>query len=290
MKIFKKLTMALVAVSLVATASVAYAAPKQKVSGKVVVNGSSALLPLTLQAAKEFKKKYPKVSIPASSTSSINGPQSVKKGIAQIGACDWDASKDAPDFPAFEGLDAHPVAVIPFAVIVNKNVKVDNLSKDDLVKIFTGKITNWKEVGGEDADIVVVNRNFGSGTRVNFQAKALGGVKTVKKDKNYVEAGNSGTMHTTVGNTPNAIGYVDFAYLKSNPNIKAISYNSVAPTIDNVLNGTYPIWGIGYYMTKGTLSAATKAFIDYVQSKGFQEGYLKKLKFIPITAIKDLKK
>lgn len=266
---------------------VSYADSKKELSGKVVVAGSSALLPLTQQAAKEFKKKYPKVSIPASSAGSITGPQSVVKGAAQIGACDWDATEDVPGFKAFEGLVSHPVAVIPFATIVHKDVKVDNLTEEQLTKIFTGKITNWKEVGGDDAKIVVINRSFGSGTRVNYELKALGG-NAIKKsdDKNtYKEVGKSGEMLTSVSTTPNSIGYVDLVYV--NKDVKAIKYNGIEATTDNVINGKYPIWGVGYYLTKGEPTGATKAFIEYVQSKEFQQGSVKKLKFIPVDAMKD---
>lgn len=191
---------------------------------------------------------------------------------------------DVPGFKAFDGQVANKVAVIPFATIVNKNVKVNNLTTEQLKGIYSGKITNWKEVGGDNADIVVITRAFGSGTRVNYQAKALGGGDIVKKDKNYKEVGSSGDMKTAVATTPNAIGYIDLVYVNSD--VKAVSFNGVAPTTDNVINGTYKIWAYGYYMTKGQPTGATKAFIEYVQSAKFQQGSLKKLKFIPISAMR----
>ena len=264
--------------------TVSATAASSKLKGKVVVAGSSALLPLTLQAAKEFKKKHPKVSIPASGAGSITGPQSVDKGIADIGACDWDASVDVPGFKAFNGQVAHKVAVIPFATVVNKNVTVDNLTKEQLQGIFSGKITNWEEVGGKDADIIVVNRAFGSGTRVNYQAKALGGKDFMNKGDNYKEVKSSGDMATAVQKTPNAIGYIDLVYVKGD--MKAVSFEGVEATTDNVINGTYPIWGYGYYMTKGEPTGATKKFIEFVQSKEFQQGAVKKMKFIPLSEMK----
>jgi phosphate transport system substrate-binding protein len=252
-------------------------------SGKIVITGSSALLPLTNQASKEFKKSNPGTMVSASASSSIAGPQSASKGTAQIGACDWDATKAVPGFKAFSGLVAHKVAVIPFATVVNKNVNVSNLSGAQLRGIFTGKITNWKEVGGQNAPIVVINRKFGSGTRVNYQLKALGGAD-FEKTANYKEAGSSGEMKTAVQTTPNAIGYIDLVYVSGD--MKALSYNGVLATVDNVIKGKYPVWGTGYYLTKGAAKGAVGEFIKYVQSAKFQQGSLKKMKFIPISSMK----
>ena len=163
-------------------------------------------------------------------------------------------------------------------------MKVDGLTTEQLQGIFSGKIKNWKEVGGQDADIVVVNRAFGSGTRVNFQMKALDGEEFMTKGDNYKEVKSSGDMKTAIETTPNAIGYMDLVYVTNK--MKALEIDGVEPTEANVINGKYDVWGYGYYMTKEKPSEATKAFIEYVQSKKFQNGSLKKLKFIPISAMK----
>lgn len=284
-KFGKKATALVLAATMIAGLAVTgYAATPLK--GKIVIAGSSALLPLTQQAAKEFRKSNPSVTIAASASSSIAGPQSVMKGSAQIGACDWDATKDVPGFTAFKELKAYPVAVIPFATVVNKNVTVKNLTSKQLQDIFAGKITNWKEVGGSDADIVVINRKFGSGTRVNYQMKALGGAEFMKPgaSKNYKEVGSSGEMKTAVQTTPNAIGYIDLVYVSGD--MKAVAFEGVEATTDNVINGKYKVFGTGYYLTKGEATGAVKAYIDYVQSAKFQSGSLKKMKFIPIGAVK----
>lgn len=283
MKWYKKLAAAAMAAALITT-TISAADAASSLKGKIVINGSSALLPLTLQAANEFKKLNPKVKISASAAGSITGPQSVRKGIADIGAVDWDASQDVPGFKKFDGQVAHKVAIIPFAAVVNKDVKVDNLTTKQLQDIFSGKVTNWKDVGGDDANIIVVNRAFGSGTRVNFQMKALNGTEFISKGSNYKEVKSSGDMKTAVETTPNAIGYIDLVYVTDK--MKAVKINNVAPTENNVVNGTYKVWGYGYYMTKGKPEGAVKAFIEYIQSAKFQNGSLKKLKFIPISAIK----
>ncbi|WP_419889700.1 phosphate ABC transporter substrate-binding protein [Paenibacillus xylanexedens] len=285
-KWIKPFTAMLMAVSLIGGlgGATTASAAKSTEKGKIVINGSSALLPLTLQAASEFKKDNPKVKISASAAGSITGPQSVRKGIADIGAVDWDASKDVPGFKKFDGMVANPVAVTVFTAVVNTNVGVSSLTTKQLQDIFSGKVTNWKDVGGSNANIVVVNRKFGSGTRVNFQQKALDGKDFMSKGDNYKEVGSSGDMKTTIETTPNAIGYIDLPYVTSK--MKAVSINGVAPTEKNVLNKTYKVWGIGYYMTKGQPTGATKAFIEYIQSSKFQNGSLKKLKFIPLAAVK----
>ncbi|GGG75811.1 phosphate ABC transporter substrate-binding protein [Paenibacillus radicis (ex Gao et al. 2016)] len=283
MKWFKQITIAAL-IAVIGFSSVHVADAASKLSGKIVINGSSALLPLTLQAANEFKKANPKVKISASAAGSITGPQAVRKGIADIGAVDWDATKDVPGFKKFDGQVAHKVAVIPFATVVNKNVGVSNLTTKDLQGIFSGKIKNWKDVGGKDAEIIVVNRTFGSGTRVNFQDKALAGEDFMTKGDNYKEVKTSGDMKTAIETTPNAIGYMDLAYVTDK--MSALSVNGVAPTEANVINGKYKVWGYGYYMTKGQPTGAVKEFIAYVQSAKFQNGSLKKLKFIPISAMK----
>ncbi|GIO15079.1 phosphate-binding protein [Cohnella xylanilytica] len=282
-KWIKSVSAIALAVSLMAGVTSA-ASAASTLKGKIVINGSSALLPLTLQAASEFKKQNPKVKISASAAGSITGPQSVRKGIADIGAVDWDASKDVPGFKKFDGQVANPVAVTVFAAVANKNVKVDSLTTKQLQDIFSGKVTNWKDVGGDDAEIVVVNRKFGSGTRVNFQMKALEGKEFMSKGDNYKEVGSSGDMKTTIETTPNSIGYIDLPYVTDK--MKAMKINNVAPTEKNVLNGSYKVWGIGYFMTKGEPTGATKAFIEYIQSSKFQNGSLKKLKFIPLSAVK----
>ncbi|MCQ6559843.1 phosphate ABC transporter substrate-binding protein [Paenibacillus mendelii] len=283
-KWFKHTLLTVLAVA-VAFGSVSAASAASKLNGKIVINGSSALLPLTLQAANEFKKKNPKVKISASAAGSVTGPQSVRKGIADIGACDWDASLDVPGFKAFDGQVANKVAVIPFAAVVNKGVKATNLTTKQLQGIFSGKIKNWKEVGGDDAEIVVVNRAFGSGTRVNFQMKALDGTNFMSKGDNYKEVKSSGDMKTAIETTPNAIGYIDLVYVTDK--MRALNINSYAPTEANIISGKYTVWAYGYYMTKGKPTGAVKAFIEYVQSKEFQNGSLKKLKFIPISAMKN---
>lgn len=275
--------MALVASVGLLVGSLSQTADAATLTGKVVVAGSTALLPLTQQAANDFKQINPKVKISVSGSSSIAGPQSVLNGSATIGACDWDATKAVKGFKAFSGLVANKVSVTVFATIVNKSNTVSNLTTAQLQGIFSGKITNWKQVGGKDAPIVVVNRKNGSGTRVNFQIKALHNIDFMTSG-NYKEVGKSGDMATAVGTDPNAIGFIDLPYVKGD--IKAVKLNGVSPTTANVLNHKYSVWAYGYLLTKGKPTGANAAYIKYIQSSKFQNGVVAKLKFIPISSMK----
>lgn len=282
MKFFKSIS--LLTLALVVLVGFSFGSTASAASNQVVVAGSTALLPLTQQAAKEFKEVNSKVKVTVSGSSSIAGPQSVLNGSATIGAIDWDPTKAVPGFKAFSGLTAHKIAVIPFATIVHKSNPVQNLTTAQLQGIFSGKITNWKEVGGADAAIVVVNRKHGSGTRVNYQMKALNNADFMTKGSNYKEVGKSGEMTSAVESNQNAIGYVDLAYVKGN--LKALQYNGVAATTDNVIKGKYGVWSYGYLVTKGEPKGADAEFIKYMQSSKFQNGSLVKLKFIPISKMK----
>lgn len=284
MKLAKRITATALAVA--ATTGIIFGGISHQTkaaSSDIVVAGSTALLPLTQQAKAEYQKAHKAVSISVSGSSSIDGPESVMKGTATIGACDWDATIAQGGFKAYKQLKAYKVAVTPFATIVNKSNPVKDLSTKQLQDIFSGKITNWKQVGGKNAKIVVVNRKFGSGTRVNFQAKALKGAKFMSKG-NYKEVGKSGEMVASIQSNPNAIGYVDLAYVDKT--VKALQYNHVSPSAANVASGKYPVWGYGYLLTKGAAKGENLKFIQYMQSSKFQNGSLKKLDFIPYKNVK----
>ncbi|MGL4523394.1 MAG: phosphate ABC transporter substrate-binding protein [Bacilli bacterium] len=261
----------------VTVGSLSFAGQEVKVGAaeKIVVTGSSALLPLVKVAEKDFKKINRTVQISVSGTSSINGPQSVERGVATIGACDWDASVAKMGFKGFTSLDSTAVARIPFAVVVNSSNDVKNLSSKQIEDIFTGKITNWKQVGGDDKAIKVVDRAKGSGTRVNFQEIIL----DKNEIKGDVSTASSGIMKSSVESDAGAIGYMDLAYVSGKS--KAVSIDGVQATMDNAKSGKYKFVGKGYFLTKKDVSKANKDFIKYITSPKFQ-AKLKALKFLPV--------
>ncbi|MCD1258937.1 phosphate ABC transporter substrate-binding protein [Paenibacillus athensensis] len=252
-------------------------AAKTDLSGTVTASGSSALLPLVKQAATEFMEKNPKVTINVTAGGSGTGIKNVADGTSDIGNSDVEPAAEYKD----KGLVDHVVAIAPFALIVNKDVNIDNLTTAQAADIFAGKITNWKDVGGQDAKITIVHRPDSSGSRKLVQQIILGG-KDFTKDGITQE--NSGAMKTAVAQTSGSIGYVDVPYVDDT--LKALKVDGVAYSEDNIKNSTYKLFGIEHMYTKGEAKDPAKAFIEYIQSKEFQGKQVRDLKFLPADLLK----
>ncbi|UKS24211.1 phosphate ABC transporter substrate-binding protein [Paenibacillus sp. HWE-109] len=252
-------------------------APKTELSGTVTASGSSALLPLVKQAATEFMEKNPKVTINVTAGGSGTGIKNVADGTSDIGNSDVEPAAEYKD----KGLVDHQVAIAPFALIVNKDVKVDNVTKAQAADIYMGKITNWKEVGGNDAKIVLVHRPDSSGSRTLVKQIILDG-KEFTKDGITQE--NSGAMKTAVVGQSSSIGYVDTPYIDDT--VKALKIDGVAFSEENIKNGTYKLFGVEHMYTKGEAKDPAKAFIAYISSKEFQGKQVRDLKFLPADLLK----
>lgn len=252
--------------------------PEQvELSGTVTASGSSALLPLVKQAATEFMDKHPKVTINVTAGGSGTGLKNVADGTSDIGNSDVEAGEEYAD----KGLVDHVVAIAPFTLIVNNDVTIDNLSKEDAAKIFKGEITNWKEVGGEDKKITVVHRPDSSGSRKLVKQIVLDGAEFTKDG---VTQDSSGAMKTTVSQTSGSIGYIDTPYLDDS--LKAIKIDGVAFSKEAIKDGSYKLYGVEHMYTKGEPTGAVKAFIDYILSQEFQENRVEELKFLPASFLK----
>lgn len=245
----------------------------------ITAAGSTALQPLAQAAAKDFMAKNNGVQVNISGGGSFTGLNNVASGSVDIGNSDVTVDS-APDLKD-KGLVDHQVAVEPFLIIVNKDVTVDDLSQAQLTDIFTGKITNWKDVGGKDAKITIIGRAASSGSRATISKVVMGG-------KDFTSAAtaqdSTGNLITGVAQTPGAIGYIDAAYLKDT--VKALKYNGVAYSADAVVNGKYAIWSYGHMFTKGEATGTVKAYLDYIMSADFQNANVEKAGFIPVSKMK----
>ena len=237
-------------------------------SGKITVSGSSALLPLAKDAAKKFKAKNDQVSITLNAGGSGTGLKQVSEGSVDIGNSDVFAKEKLPEAKAAELVD-YKVAVTVMAPVVSKEIgtNVKSLTKAQLQDIFTGKVTNWKEVGGLDEAVVLITRPSTSGTRALFTKYALDGKEELSNKS--METDDSGTLVQTVSQTKGAIGYVALSYLMNNNTVTPLAIDGVEPTLDNVYNGKYPVWGYEHMYTKGEAAGAVKAFIDFIMSKDY---------------------
>lgn len=233
-------------------------------SGTITAAGSSALKPLADDAADSFLNDHPDVSITIDAGGSGEGLKQVSEGTVDIGNSDV-AAEDKLDETAAKELVDHQVCVVTMAPIVNKDVAeagVKSLTKEQLISIFTGKTTNWKDVGGPDEDIVLVTRPESSGTRATFQKYALDGNEEASNTS--METDDSGVLLTNVKSTNGAIGYVALSYLTGDAGVETVAIDDVEPTLENTYSGKYPVWTFEHMYTKGEPNEVTKAFLDYI--------------------------
>ena len=233
-------------------------------SGTITAAGSSALKPLADDAADLFLNDHPDVSITIDAGGSGEGLKQVSEGTVDIGNSDV-AAEDKLDETAAKELVDHQVCVVTMAPIVNKDVAeagVKSLTKEQLISIFTGKTTNWKDVGGPDEDIVLVTRPESSGTRATFQKYALDGNEEASNTS--METDDSGVLLTNVKSTNGAIGYVALSYLTGDAGVETVAIDDVEPTLENTYSGKYPVWTFEHMYTKGEPNEVTKAFLDYI--------------------------
>ena len=244
-------------------------------SNKITVVGSSAIQLLAEQAGNDYRLSHPNSNIVVQGGGSGTGLSQVQAGAVEIGTSDVFAETQ-------KGIDAkklqnHLVAVVGIVPIVNKSAGVSNLSKQQLSDIFTGKITNWKQVGGKNQTITVINRSKGSGTRGTFEGLVLNGKKPIQAQ----EQDSNGTVRKIVSSTPATISYISFPYA-NDENIQKLSIDGIKPTNKNVETNRWQLWSYEHIYTKGKPNKNVQKFIDYMLGSKVQNDLVPKLGYISI--------
>lgn len=260
-------------------------AKEEALSGELTISGSSALLPLMEQSIEKFNEKYPDVEINAQAGGSGTGLTQVLDGTVDIGNSDIFAEEKLDKDQAKELVD-HKVVAQGFAVVVSKSLGIDNLTKDQIKDIFTGKITNWNQIkkadgtSGPDKEIFIVHRKSGSGTRGTFEGKILNGEQ--ENDSIGVMQDSNGAVLTAMKQNEGGISYLGDAYLNTDEAkgvLVAVKIDGVDNSKENIINGSYPFWSWGHMYTKGEADKPAKEFIDFISSSDNSES-LKNLGFI----------
>ncbi len=269
--------------SVAAGSASASAGSSKALSGTITAVGSTALQPLCEAAAEQFMEKNSGVQITVQGGGSGQGITQITQGAVQIGNSDVFAEEKVKDAAGLKKITDNKVCIVGMGPIVNKDVTVDDLTIEQLKQIFTGKVTNWSQVGGANAEITVINRASGSGTRATFEAAVLGDTKVPDSFKPQ-EQDSSGTAAKMVASTPGAISYVAFSYYDDT--FKALKVGGVAPETKNVEDNSWTIWAYEHMYTAADPDEATKAFIEYMMSDEVQRGLVEEQGYISVSGMK----
>ena len=266
-----------------AKGSAAGPAGRCRYRGEVTYDGASSFQALRPLPRSSWTSTD--VIISGSGNGSGKGLTAVAAGTVTIGNSDVFAETKL-EKDDVKNLVDHEVAVVGMGPVVSKNVKVDDLSLEQLKGIFSGTITNWKEVGGDDAIIVVLNRKAGSGTRATFEAAVFG--SEANEFKGDAELDKSGDVQTQLSSTDNAISYLDFSHYDDSK-FNAVKVEGVEPKSENVFDNKFPIWATEHMYCAKDADEATTAFLDFMLSDDVQKELVEQQGFIPVSEMKVVK-
>ena len=234
------------------------AAVTQKLSGSVSTDGSTSMAKVIGALGESFMNENPDVTFTYNPTGSGSGITAVQEGRCDIGL----ASRALKDSEKESGLAETVLAYDGIAVVVHPENSVEDLTVEQIADIYTGKITNWKDVGGADQEIVLIGREAGSGTRDGFES--ITGTKNACQYRQELTA--TGDVITTVSRNPGAIGYASLSAVKDT--VRALKVDGVVPSEQSVQDGTYAVQR-PFMLVTGTgaeLNPAAKAFFEYITS------------------------
>jgi phosphate transport system substrate-binding protein len=244
----------------------------------IKVTGSTTVLPVAQQAAEKYMATHAAADIQVTGGGSSVGVQAAGEKTAEIGMSSRDVKAD--ELKKYPDLIITPVGKDGVAIIVNPVNTVPALTVEQIKNIYNGNVTNWKQVGGPDMTIVVVGRDSASGTREFFTSSVMGGTNTVPT---MLEKNSNGAVKQTISQTPGAVGYVGLGFIDDTVKAVQINTNSgaIEPTVDNVLQGKYPLSRSLYLITNGQPTGLARDYIAYILSPEGQT-LMKEEGFVPL--------
>ena len=249
-------------------------------SGSLVVVGSTSVTPVAEELAEVFMEKNPDVTIDIQGIGSSAGVKAAKDFTADIGM----SSRNLKEEEKGWGLKEYAIAYDGISVVAHPSNSVKDLTQEQIKKIFSGQITNWSEVGGADAEILVVSREAGSGTRGAFEElmdlleknDAGKKVSIVKLDALIAEG--NGAVKANVASKENSIGYISLSYIDDT--VKPLSVDGVEISVENIINGSYKVSRPFLMLSNGEENELQKEFLSFILGDEGQEVVAEKL--IPV--------